>query len=208
MNDLAIVLISILLLIFVFRKEYYRNKPEPPKELSLAVISFLIGAYFIYEASQGHIMHNHGFVVDSWQIGAMGIFLIMVALYLWRVGINKKEKMKMENNYSQIHEENIENDVYDSEIEWSLLEEFTNHAEAEALQAMLQEAGIPTKLESSGNMQFSNIVLKLYVESALLYKAKCFLQETPSEQELEVLATGEPPKGSTENTGLKARKSG
>jgi RsiW-degrading membrane proteinase PrsW (M82 family) len=98
MNDLAIVLISIILLFIVFRRAYYRNKPAPPKELELAVISFLVGAYFTYEASQGDILYNRGVHVDSWQIGVLGTILIIYALYLWRVGMNKREKMKMENN--------------------------------------------------------------------------------------------------------------
>jgi hypothetical protein len=87
----------------------------------------------------------------------------------------------------------MENDADGSEIEWSLLTEFTNQAEAQAIHSMLEEAGIPTALEQSGDMQFSNTVIQLYVESSFLYKAKCILQEMPSEQELEVLATGKSP---------------
>lgn len=74
--------------------------------------------------------------------------------------------------------------------EWSLINEFTNHIEAEALQFILEEAGVPTKLVPLSKITFPNTVVKLYVESALLHRAKWILKDTPTEEELEVLATG------------------
>jgi hypothetical protein len=80
--------------------------------------------------------------------------------------------------------------INESDNDWSLISEFSNHAEAETLQSILEEAGVPTKLVPLSKITFPNTVVKLYVESSLLHRAKWILKDTPTEEELEVLATG------------------
>lgn len=116
MNDMIVIVVSIMLLLILLREAYYRNKPKPPKELILAFFMFLMGMGFFYEALQGHTMFNHGFVVDSWQIGVGGIIFFIAAVYCLRIGLNKNEKIKIENNFFQIHKDNIKKNADDSDI--------------------------------------------------------------------------------------------
>jgi hypothetical protein len=107
MSNITVILISLMLLFVVFRKAYYRNKSEPPKEFGIALFLFLIGAYLVYEASQDQTMYTRVDEIYTWQIGLGGIVFIIVALYFLRTGINKKEKMKMEDYYSRIDRKNF-----------------------------------------------------------------------------------------------------
>ncbi|KIE17994.1 hypothetical protein DS62_06015 [Smithella sp. SC_K08D17] len=74
--------------------------------------------------------------------------------------------------------------------EWSLINEFLNRAEAESLRLLLEEAGVPTRIEPMSSTIFPPSSVKLFVELALLHRAKWILKDTVTDEELDVLATG------------------
>jgi hypothetical protein len=64
-----------------------------------------------------------------------------------------------------------------SDNEWSLIHEFSNHAEAESMQLLLEESGVPTKIEPLTSTIFPPSGVKLFVESSLLHRAKWILKD-------------------------------
>ena len=162
-----------------------KNKKSIPAICIFSILIFLIGMCHIYAASQGHTMQSHGFPIESWQVAAMGIGYVVMAFYLWRWGMKENKNNDKQTNF----EEDLQNGRYTFN-EWSLLNEFNNYAEAELMKSMLQDLGISTKIEPFNKSLFSNNVVKLYVDTALLHRAKLILKDTISDAELDKLAMG------------------
>lgn len=84
-----------------------------------------------------------------------------------------------------------------SELDWVLFESRDDSASAEMLRSQLESDGVATRVEIHGVPGLSTF--KVLVPHSLLHRARWITQQQPpSDSELEFLATGQLPRGDTE----------
>ena len=84
-----------------------------------------------------------------------------------------------------------------SELDWVLFESRDDSASAQMLRSQLENDGVATRVEIHGVPGLSTF--KVLVPRSLLHRARWITQQQPlSDSELEFLATGQLPRGDTE----------